>query len=97
MIDDRTVYRLLVHIAGQVIDEMRNGKTLEWIDDYVLETLRKKDRILVYDCMVGLPFGGEEGDAIAAHLRTLKRRKRSPQPTHAPATILPFRPEDQPT
>jgi hypothetical protein len=26
--------------------------------------------------------------AIAAHLRTLKRQKQSPQPTHPPATIL---------
>ena len=42
MIDDRTVYHLLAHIACDVLDEMRDGKTLEEIDEYDLGALRKK-------------------------------------------------------
>jgi hypothetical protein len=97
MIDDRTVYHLLDHIVCEVLDGMRDGKTLEEIDEYDLGALRKKDRIALYERMAELRFGGEEGDAIVAHFRTLKSRKRSPQPTPSPATVIPFRPEDRPT
>jgi hypothetical protein len=96
MSDDRTVDRLLAHIACDVIDEMRDGRTPTEIDERDLGVLRKKDRIALYERMVELRFGGEEGDAIAAHLRTLKR-KRPPQPTRPPATVIPLRPEDRPT
>jgi hypothetical protein len=96
MIDDRTVYHLLAHIACDVLDEMRDGKTLEEIDEYDLGALRKKDRIALYEYMDGLAFGGKEGDAIVAHLHTLKRRKRPPQPTRPPATVIALRPEDRP-
>jgi hypothetical protein len=96
MIDDRTAHRLLDHIACGVIGGMRDGKTLEEIDGKLFY-LRKVDRIALYEHMVGLVVDDEERDAIVAHLRTLKRRKRLPQPTSSPATILPFRPEDRPT
>ena len=99
MIDDRTVDYLLDHIACEVLFRMRDGKTLEEIDEYNLEVLRKKDRIAVYERLVDFKLvGGEEGDAIAAHLRSLKHRnrKRLPQPTRPPATVIPFRPEDRP-
>jgi hypothetical protein len=92
MIDNKTVYCLLDHVACEVLDKMRNGRTLEQIDDCNLGVLRKKDRIAVYERMVGWDLGGEEGDAIAAHLRVLKRRKRLPT-----ATVISFRPEDRPT
>jgi hypothetical protein len=99
MIDDRTVNRLLDHIACRLLREMRDGKRLEEIDGKLFG-LRKKDRVALFEYMAEqFPpkwFGGE-GDAIVAHLRALKRRKRSPQPTRPPATVIPFRPEDQPT
>ena len=103
-IDDQTVYRLLDHIGCEVLGEMTNGKTLEAIDDDLV-FLRKKDRIALYEHMVERFWveDSEEDDepdlivahlhAILAHLHTLKRRKRSPQPTRPPATVLPFRPE----
>jgi hypothetical protein len=106
MIDDRTVYRLLDHIACEVFRRMRDGKTLEEIDDDLIPFLRKVDRIALFEHMLecflpqhlrrDLVNGEEEADAIVAHLRALKRRKRSPQPTRPPATVLPFRPEDRP-
>jgi hypothetical protein len=92
MIDDKTVDHLLAHIASDVIDEMRKGRTLEEIDEYDLGGLRKNDRIALYECMVGLAFGGKEGDALAAHLRALKRLKRLPQPNPLPAGVIPLRP-----
>jgi hypothetical protein len=82
------VYHLLNHIAFDVVQAMRDGKTLEEIDECVLEGLRKKDRIAVYERVVHFWGGEEEGVAVVAHLRTLKRRKRPPQPTHPPTTIL---------
>jgi hypothetical protein len=96
MIDARTVYRLLAHIACDVIHGMRDGKTLAEIDEHDLEVLRKKDRIALYQYMVDLAYGGDEGDAIAAHLRSLKSKKRTPQPTPSSATVIAFRPEDRP-
>jgi hypothetical protein len=106
MIDDRAVRRLLEYIAVQVIGEMRDGKTLAEIDGRLGLKLRKKDRIVLFEYMAEqyppelrsdpLATWGEEGNAIVAHLRTLKRRKRPPQPTHPPATVIPFRPEDRP-
>ena len=97
MIDDRTVYHLLDHIVCEVLDRMRrDGKTLEEIDEYDLGALRKKDRIALYERMAELRFDGEEGDAIAAHLRSLKHRKRSSQLTPSPATVIPLRPENRP-
>jgi hypothetical protein len=100
MIDDQTVYYLLDHIACEVMFAMRDhGKTPEEIDEGVLPDMRKKDRIAVYERVVhfwgGEFWGGEEvGVTVAAHLRALKRGKRSsrptppPQPTPPPATIL---------
>ena len=101
MIDDRTVNHLLDHIACEVIWGMRDGKTLEEIDSKLFG-LRKKDRVALFEYMAERfppERFGEEGDAIAAHLRSLKHRnrKRLPQPTPSPATVIPFRPEDQPT
>ena len=99
MIDDRTANRLLQYIACEVFREMHDGKTLAEIDDRLATRghLKKKDRIAVFGYMAerwSLPeLGwGDEGEAIAAHLRSLKRRnrKRSPQPTRPPATVLPF-------
>jgi hypothetical protein len=88
MIDDQTVYRLLNHIACEVLCEMRDGKTLEEIDGKLnLRYLKKKDRIAVFEHMV------ERFLVVAAHLRTLKRQKRLPQPTHPPAPVIPFRPD----
>jgi hypothetical protein len=102
MIDDRTAYRLLEYIALQVFREMRDGKTLAEIDDRLsVDSLKKKDRVVLFEYMAERwspeRGWGEEADAIVAHLRALKRRKRSSQPTPSPATILPFRPEDPPT
>jgi hypothetical protein len=108
MIDDRTVYYLLDHIACEVFREMRNGQSLAEIDGRLGLNLRKKDRIALFEYIAERfppewrcdpqrnPMLGEEADAIVAHLRVLKRRKRSPQPTRPPATVLPFRPEDRP-
>ena len=99
MIDDRTVNRLLDHIACEVIHGMHDGKTLEEIDGNLF-CLRKKDRIALFEYMVEyfLMDGDEEAELIVAHLHTLKRRKQSPQPTRRPpATVIPFRPEDRPT
>jgi hypothetical protein len=99
MIDDRTVHRLLDHIACEVWREMgEDGKTLEEIDDDRLFDLRKKDRVALFEYMAEQfppEWFPKHGNAIVAHLRTLKRRKRSPQP-RPPATILPFRPEERP-
>ena len=100
IIDDRTVDYLLDYIACEVFREMNDGKTLAEIDDErLIFHLRKKDRIALFDYMIErfLVDGIKERDAIVAHLRALKRRKRSPQPSRPPATILPFRPEDRPT
>lgn len=99
-IDGRTVYRLLDYIACEVVfPGMRDGKTLEEIDGK-LYSLRRKDRIAVYDYMVKwFPLNGEQEqhgeqrDAIVAHVRALKRRKR--QPTRPPATVISFRPEER--
>ena len=96
MIDDRTVDYLLDYIACDVLRKMRSGKTLERIDDLDLEDLRKTDRIAVYQRLVEWRSGTEEGEAILAHLRILKCRKRLP-PTPSPATVIAFRPEDRPT
>jgi hypothetical protein len=89
MIDDRTVYRLLQYFAIPLIGEIRDGRPLAEIDDRLSVHLRKKDRIALFECMAERWFD----DEIVAHLRALKRRKRLPQPTHPPATILPFRPD----
>jgi hypothetical protein len=100
MIDDRTVHRLLDYVACEVFRRMRDGKTLEEIDDNdLIPLLRKVDRIAVFEYMVEcFPWvdGDKEPDAIVAHLRALKGQK-PPQPTRPPRTVLPFRPEDQPT
>ena len=98
-IDDNAAWRLLDHIACRVSNDMRGGKTLEEIDGELnLRYLKKKDRIAVFMHMVErFVLDDKEVDAVTAHLRTLKRRKRSPQATRRPpATILPFRPEDRP-
>jgi hypothetical protein len=56
--------------------------------------LRKVDRIALYERILERFMDVDDEDqraysrAIVAHLRTLKRRKRSPQPTHPPATVL---------
>jgi hypothetical protein len=92
MIDDRTVYHLLDHIACEVIEGMRHGKMLEEIDDD-LAVLRKVDRIALFEHMVELAFGGKQGDAIVAHLRALKRQKPLPQPIPLPANVIPLRPD----
>ena len=83
---------------------MRDGKTLAEIDDRLRALgLIKKDRVAVFEYMaerLSPELGwGEEGDAIVAYLRSLKHRnrKRLPQPTPSPATVIPFRPEDRPT
>jgi hypothetical protein len=99
MIDDRTVYRLLDHIVGEVLREMDDGKTLTEIDEYDLAVLRKKDRMVLYEYMAEQfqsKWFPKIADAVAAHLRTLKRRK-PPRRTQSPATVIPFRPEDRPT
>ena len=86
MIDeiDRTAHYLLKYIACEVLCGMRDGKTLAEIDDHLSFRLRKKDRVALFEYMAEQfppECYGEEGDAIVAHLRALKRRKRSPQPT----------------
>jgi hypothetical protein len=100
-VDGRTAYRLLEYVACQVFREMHNGKTLVEIDDRLArDYLKKKDRIALFEYMAERwspeRGWGEEGDAIVAHLRTLKRRNRPSRPTRPPATVLPFRPEDRP-
>jgi hypothetical protein len=108
MIDDRTAHRLLEYIAYQVFREMGNGKTLTEIDDRLSgDHLKKKDRVALFEYMAERwspeRGWGEKADAIVAHLRSLKHRnrKRSPQTTAADdpiaRTVIPFRPEDQPT
>jgi hypothetical protein len=104
MIDDQTAHRLLEYIACQVFREVCDGKTLAEIDDRLSAGhLKKKDRITLFEYIAERwspeRGWGEPADAIAAHLRTLKHRnrKRAPQPTRPPATILPFQPEDRPT
>jgi hypothetical protein len=102
MIDNRTAYRLFEYIACQVFREIRDGKTLAEIDDRLDDHLKKKDRIALFEYMAERwspeRGWGEQADAIAAHLRSLKHRnrKRSPQPIPSPATVLPFRPEERP-
>jgi hypothetical protein len=101
MIDDRTGYRLLEYVACQVFCEMCDGKTLAEIDDRLnADHLKKKDRIALFEYMAEQfppEWFPKKGDAIVAHLRALKRRKRLPQPTPSPATVIPFRPEERPT
>ena len=95
MIDDRTVSYLLEYIACEVHWEMRDGKTLAALDVRLSFHLRKKDRVALFEYMAErFPpkrFHERSGDAIVAYLRSLKSRKRLPQPTSSPATILPFR------
>jgi hypothetical protein len=98
MFSDRTVYHLLDHIGCEVLGKMRDGKTLEEIDAKLeLRYLTKKDRIVLFEHMLDrFVVDDDEAEPIAAHLRTLKRRK-PPRRTQPPATVIPFRPEDRPT
>jgi hypothetical protein len=94
------VYHLLEYIACEVIRKMRDGKTLKEIDGRLSFQLRKKHRVALIEYTAAQfppELYGEEGDAIVTDLLALKHRKRSPQSTASPATVIPFRPEDRPT
>jgi hypothetical protein len=78
---------------------MRDGKTLAEIDERLSFQLRKKRPRRLFEYMAELfppECYGEEGDAIVAHLRALKRRKGSLQPTPSAATVIPLRPTEAP-